>query len=249
MFSLKLGTSIFGKQSNSHFIKSHVDELSVSPIWKWSNSWWSDNICLIFLFSSIWSKFSDINSVWSWFIIQSTDVCFNNLVTCPIFTAFNSEIRYTYKSAASSSTFFNIVPYINIWTFLLINGKSLWEKLRTPLPIICSILFTLYQGSIICICRITLKSNPSEPAWEIKTTFIFCPDISVIVPSLSSLNILSLFVKALTSISLDGEIRGSPVIIIYLATRKSFFEVGGFIVLTSTKGVGGVLNNGFAFSP
>ena len=73
--------------------------------------------------------------------------------------------------------------------------------------------------------------------------------MSVIVPSGSSLNILSLFVTALTSLSLFGEIRGSPVIIIYLAALKSFLEIGTCIVLTSTTAVGGVLNNGFDFSP
>ena len=97
-------------------------------------------------------------------MIQSTAVCFNNLVTLPIFTAFSSEILYTYKSTASSSAFSKIVPYKNICTFLFGKGKSLCEKLRTPLPIICSSLLTLYHGSNICTCRIALKSRPSEPA-------------------------------------------------------------------------------------
>ena len=33
----------------------------------------------------------------------------------------------------------------------------------------------LYQGSIICICRTFLKSMPSDPARESKTTFTFSP--------------------------------------------------------------------------
>ena len=69
---------------------------------------------------------------------------------------------------------------------------------------ICSILLVLYQGSRICTCLIFLKSKPSDPAFEISTTFIFSPLI------------LSLSVIALISLTLSGEYALSPVIIIYL---------------------------------
>ena len=69
-----------------------------------------------------------------------------------------------------------------------------------------------------------LKSKPSEPACDIKTTFIFSPLI------------LSSLVIAFKSASLFGDKRGSPVIIMYLADFKS--EIMFPLVLG-----GGVLNN------
>ena len=84
-----------------------------------------------------------------------------------------------------------------------------------------------------------LKSNPSEPAFEINATLTLYPSL------------LLSFVIAFTSASLLGDILLSPVIIIYFAgiifapPALSF----GFIVFTFTGRVGAVLNNDLPDSP
>ena len=99
--------------------------------------------------------------------------------------------------------------------------------------------FMLYQGSRMCTCRIHFKSMPSEPALDIKTTLILLPSMFV-----SS-------VKPLTSKSLLGEIRVSPVIIAYRTGLKplSFLSSLGFMVLKSSGSVGAFKNRFFASLP